>query len=104
MMINLNWTQLTAGTLVPILEPASDIDYTQDNWLMHIQEFLIRIRGKVFLKNAWCPTPTRDQDFMLMEDIDGLDLCRQERHIINNWQLFFQVSSCADISNASGEK
>jgi hypothetical protein len=56
------------------------------------------------IKHAWQPQLSRENDATLMESIADLNFSRSERKIINNWRLYFQVLTCADLATANGEK
>lgn len=104
MISNLNWTQLVAGTQQHILESSSPINYIQHNWLMHIREFLIKVRGTITIQDTWKPRVSREFDIMLMDRLTRMKLGNTEQRVINNWRIFFQVNSCADITNAAGDR
>jgi hypothetical protein len=104
MMINLNWTQMMAGTSTPILASVHLIDYIQHNWIMHIRQFLINISATIQIRNVWTPITARVGDYMLMDKLPSMDFSQRERGIINNWRLYFQVTSCSDITNAHGNQ
>lgn len=65
---------------------------------------MIRIQGKIKVKQAWTPQLSRDNDFMLMDSIHGMDYGLSDRKLINNWRLHFQVLSLSDITTAAGDR
>lgn len=105
MIINLNWTQLVAGTSTNILESLCPIEYILRNWIMHVHEFLIQIRGTISIKDIWIPQLAIEYDFMLMYRLPAMDFGKTDQRIINNWRMFYQVNSFSDITkNASGNR
>lgn len=104
MAINLDWTQLTAGTLTPILESDLPIRFMTDNWFLHLREFLITTGSTIYVKNAWKPILERKGDKTLMDAVLQLDMNPYKERYFKNWRLHFQVTTLADICNAAGKR
>jgi hypothetical protein len=104
MITNLNWTQLHAGIGKPILQCTNNIDYVQNNWFDEIRNFLIKNDTTITIQSNWIPTLTRQKDFFIMETINDIELSPINRQIINNWRLYYQVISIAEIVNNCGDQ
>jgi hypothetical protein len=64
--INLNYLQLAAGIIKPILESRIPLTYIDNNWMMHLCQLLNEINGQLEIQNIWIPQPQRSQDASLM--------------------------------------
>lgn len=104
MITNVNWTQLHTGSQTPFLESQQEFGYlTNTSWLLHLQSFLKEINGQVKLKDIWRLQLERENDTALMDDVNiNTKLKKCEKRIINNWRIYFQVSTLSDITNTDG--
>jgi ribonuclease HI len=104
MEIILNWTQLHSGLSTPILENKMDLGYLQSNWFTQLREFLLATNSKIIMRAKWLPTIKREGDFALMDRVSVMDLNHSSKIIFNNWRLYFQVETMADVANIEGNK
>jgi hypothetical protein len=58
--ININNIQLCSGIKNPIFSCRDDISYMDDNWLLHLRDYLLEINGTPQIKNTWLPTKQRE--------------------------------------------
>jgi hypothetical protein len=104
MINNLKWTQMQSGLMTPIMENFQYIDYIDEkNWFLHIREYIQKFNGKIVVLKAWSPTLIRENDFCIMDKIQQLELPKRNARIVNNWRMYFQVSSIANITNNTGD-
>jgi hypothetical protein len=103
-IINLNWTQLLAGTSKPIMSSKTPIQYITSTWFKEITEFLSFINASIKIPQCWTPTTKRENDVVIMDKVNKLQISNSNRNIFNNWRLFFQVDSIADITNNYGDR
>jgi hypothetical protein len=104
MEIILNWTQLHSGLSTPILENYSEIHYIQNNWFLQLREFLKSTNSKIIIRSKWLPTMKRQGDWAIMDMMNKLPISRAIKTIFNNWRLYFQVDTLADITTIEGNK
>ena len=102
MRCNLDWTQLYSGLDIPILESTDPLTYITDNWFLQLRNFLITINGTISIKNVWRPQLERNGDCILMKIFQKSGLPPASLRLVNNWRLYFQVSTLSDICNATG--
>jgi hypothetical protein len=100
-IININQLQLLSGLQTPILESTQHISYIDNNWLLHLRDFIIEIGGRLELPNLWQPELQRENDVFLMEKFIKLNLTPNELRLVNNWRLYFKVNCLSDICDAS---
>jgi hypothetical protein len=103
MQINLNWVQLHTGINTSFLMDTSHIDYIQDNWFIEIREFLLKCNANILIKNIWQPKSIRTHDKCIMNEINDFTTSKYERVTINNWRLYFQVTTIAELINYTGD-
>jgi hypothetical protein len=104
MITNLNWIQMHAGIGTPILKYTKNLDYIQANWFDEVRKFMVKNNTTITITLAWTPTLVREGDFFIMEKIEETQSTLAQRKIINNWRLFFQVTSIAEITNNCGDQ
>jgi hypothetical protein len=102
--INLNYLQLRAGIEKPILTCRDDLGYICPNWILHIRDYLIDINGSLDIKNVWIPIKQRQHDVILMQEFRLLGLSNSELRLVNNWRIFFQVSTLVELCNPEGNR
>lgn len=102
--INLNYIQLLSGIDTPIFESNADIRYIENNWILHLREYLNNINGNVIITNAWVPNKLRDNDANLMSTFIKLRLSNNELKLINNWRIYFKVNFLSERCNPEGNK
>lgn len=101
---NLNYIQLIAGIEEPIFESREDISYLEDNWILHLRDYLLEINGSLQIDDLWLPKKLRDNDVNLMKAFKNLQLTKSELRLINNWRIYFQVNYLSEICNPEGNK
>jgi hypothetical protein len=103
-LLNINLLQIHSSRTLPILESQERIEYTQENWLHGIQQFLQQTKQTLIIKNLWLPKINRINDHTIMQDdathIPSLITWK----CINNWRMYFQVTTITDIINFSGKR
>jgi hypothetical protein len=102
MKININWVQLHAGTSTPILESTQQLLYIEYNWFLSIKEFLNMINAKIEITNLWQPTPLREGDIILMDEVEKLDISIAKKRSFNCWRLFFRINNLSEMTNSQG--
>lgn len=55
MVYNINWIQMLAGISQPILHSKTPLLYIDNNWFMHIRDFLNTINGHIHIPTTWMP-------------------------------------------------
>jgi hypothetical protein len=104
MKVNLNWVQIHTGINTPFMLGKNHIDYIQDNWFIEICNFLMKCNASIRIKNIWRPQILRNLDKLIMTKINPNTVTKSQRMIINNWRMFFQVSSIAELINYAGDQ
>jgi hypothetical protein len=92
------------GIGTPLLESDQFIQCLQDNWFINIRDFLNQINAKICIRGLWQPTLARVDNRFVMELVDQLNLPKRIVTVVNNWRIYFQVLSLADITNAAGDR
>jgi hypothetical protein len=100
----INWTQKLCGTEQPILESTVPITWIKNNWFITIRDFLTKCNATIKIKHAWTPKLLREHDYVIMEKMLNLKLTQRDLTTANNWRLYFQVSTLAQITNYAGDK
>jgi hypothetical protein len=101
-IININNLQLCSGIEHPIFSCRDDISYLNNNWLLHLRDYLIEINGTLDIKNIWKPIKQRENDIILMNEFKSLGFSKSELKLINYWRIFFQVSTLAELCTPDG--
>jgi hypothetical protein len=99
----LNWVQIHSGQEVPILESKRDVQYIQDNWYTEVKKFLNRCNATIEIKSAWRPRKLQENDVIIMDHPELINITKQNKICLNNWRLFFQVNSIAEMTNYFGD-
>jgi ribonuclease HI len=102
--ININYLQLICGLEQPIFSSRDNIGYITGNWLSHLREYLLEINGTFIIKDLWTPTKLRENDIVLMTEFLSLGLNKAELRLINNWRIYFQVTTLAELCNPEGKR
>jgi hypothetical protein len=89
----LDWLQLHAGTSIAYLEAKSLNTYVQKNWFTPIQEFLMKIEGTITTKGRWTPPLLRQNDLVIMDEVNKLKITPTNIKTENNWRLYFNVNT-----------
>jgi hypothetical protein len=98
--ININLLQLCARIEQPLFLCHDDLKYLNNNWLLHLRDYLLQINGTLHVKNLWQPIKQRENDVILMSAFKNLDFTKLK--LINNWRIFFQVATLAELCNTEG--
>jgi hypothetical protein len=104
MRINLNWVQLHSGLKKPFFISNKYIDYIQENWFLEIRKFLIKCSVTINIKSIWVPQLIREGDRMIMKKLMDHTITKNQRVIINNWRMYFQVCNTAELINYYGNE
>jgi ribonuclease HI len=102
--ININYLQLLSGLEQPIFSTRDNIGYITNNWLIHLRNFLLEINGALHIKDLWQPTKLRQHDIVLMSEFVSLGFNTAELRLINNWRLYFRVTTLAELCNPEGTR
>jgi hypothetical protein len=103
-LINLNWTQLLSGLGTSILQDNQrTTNYITDNWFDQIREYNNYIGAKITIQNCWTPAKKRENDNIIMDIVTKLNMVKSKLQIFNNWRIYYQVDSIADVTNANGD-
>jgi hypothetical protein len=94
--ININYLQLLSGLEEPIFSTRANIGYIDDNWLLHLRNFIMEI-NTLQIKDLWKPIKLITNDVVLMSEFSSLGFSQNELRLINNWRLFFRVNTLAEI-------
>jgi hypothetical protein len=100
----LNWIQLHTGVEVGYLENQNPLLYIQNTWFTEVRRFLIKSNAKMKIKSTWAPKKLRQKDSMIMDYMESYNTIKQHQTTINNWRIYFQVNSIAELLNYSGNK
>jgi hypothetical protein len=100
----LNRTQMLCGILTPILECHKIIVFIKGNWFIALQAFLIGAQAKIKINNIWSPKLLRTNDYTIMDQMLNLHLTPRDFTTANNWRVYFNVSTIAQIANYSGTR
>jgi hypothetical protein len=100
--ININNIQLCSGIEKPIFSCRDDISYLNNNWLLHLRDYVLTINGTLNIKNTWLPIKQRKHDIILMSEFQTLGFSNSELKLINNCRLFFQVSTLVELCTPDG--
>jgi hypothetical protein len=104
MITNINWIQMHAGVGTPILKHTNNIDYIQDNWFDKVRKFMVKNNTAITIQSTWTPKLLREEDFFIMDKIGDVQVSPAQRKIINNWRLYYQITSIAEITNNCGDQ
>jgi hypothetical protein len=53
--INLNYLRLRPGVAEPVLETNTLLPYIDNNWILHLCQFLSEIHAKLVIQHIWVP-------------------------------------------------
>jgi hypothetical protein len=65
--INIDYLQLVAGQTEPILQSRAPITYKDQNWLLHMRDYLVEIDATMEINDLWKITYLRRNDKALMD-------------------------------------
>jgi hypothetical protein len=100
---NLNYLQSTAGITAPILESGTPLPYIDNNWILHLRQFLNEITAKLEINNIWLPKINCTQDIPLMTAFMKHTTIRAELRVLKNWRLYYKVIFFSEICYPSGK-
>jgi hypothetical protein len=69
----------------------------QKNWFTPIQNFLIKINSTLKTGKRWSPSLLRENDVVIMDEVEKLNLPIHRAKTFNNWRLYSNVSTIANI-------
>jgi hypothetical protein len=89
--INLNYLQLTAGIIEPILESCTPLPYIDNNWILRLRQFLNEINANLEINDIWLPQNQRTNDTPLTTGFMQKTTSRAELKVLNNWRMYYKV-------------
>jgi hypothetical protein len=101
--INLNYLQLTAGITEPILESSTPLVYIDNNWILHLRQFLNEINGKLEIQDIWLPKHHSSHDISIMTAFMAQHPTKAELRTLNNWRIYYRVIFYSEICFPSGK-
>jgi hypothetical protein len=105
LIININTIQLISGSLLPILEHNCNLNYLDDNWIMHLRTFIFEINASIQIDNVWKPQLQRENDVCLMDEFrTKTNLNQRQLTLLNYWRIYFQVIMLSDICEPGDEQ
>ena len=105
LMININTIQLISGSLLPILENNCNLNYLDDNWIMHLRTLIFEINALVKIENIWRPKIQRENDVCLMNMFRSkTNLTLRQLTLVNYWRIYYQVIMLSDICEPGDEQ
>jgi hypothetical protein len=100
--VDLNWLQMCCGISENILNTNKLLPYIDANWFISIKDFLNITNATIEIKNLWKPNLKRENDKIVMDEINKLCMTKQELQIFNNWRIFFKITTIAELCNQPG--
>jgi hypothetical protein len=100
---NLDYAQITAGVLAPLLEtPKTKYAHLINPWLDSHHVFLDECDAKIIITKAWRPMLLRHNNQLLMDAILTKGASTGETRLVNQCRLFLQFQRLSDIYNGAG--
>ena len=104
LMININTIQLISGSYLPILENNCNLNYLDDNWIMHLRTFVFEINASVKIENIWRPMLQKENDICLMDIFcTHTNFTSRQLTLVNYWRIYYQVIFLSDICEPGDE-
>jgi hypothetical protein len=104
MKMNINYLQLIVGLEEPVLTNHTEISYVEENWLLHLREYLSKINARLAIQGFWTMKPQRVRDINIMETFLKQRVKRCDLVVLNNWRIFFQVNYFSEMCSATGNR
>jgi hypothetical protein len=89
--INIDYLQLVIGQAEPMFQSRKPINYIDQNWLLHLRNYLVEIDATMEVNGLWKIIYLHQNDKALMDLAINRDATPRELRTFNNWGLFFQV-------------
>jgi hypothetical protein len=89
-IMNINHIQLQAGIGQAIFMPNCNISYVPMNWLLHIRQFLWRIKATLDIQDFWLPNIKCQHGQFIMEAFVVTKASKSELVILNNWRIYYK--------------
>jgi hypothetical protein len=91
--------------LLPILENNCNLNYLDDNWIMHLRTFIFEINASVKIEKIWRPKIQRENDVSLMDMFRSkTNLTLRQLTLVNYWRIYYQVIMLSDICEPGDEQ
>ncbi len=103
-LIDLSYIQVLVGSSKRFLNLSYNIyNYcTESGWLISIWQLLSEINLKIAIRQAYVPSPLRENDIALMDYIVTLNVSNKILKRINRCRVHLQVIFLSDICSADG--
>jgi hypothetical protein len=88
--INIDYLQLVIGQTGPMFQSRKPINYIDQNWLLHLRNYLVEIDATIESKWPVEDYPSSPKFKALMDLAINCDATPRELRTFNNWRLFFQ--------------
>jgi hypothetical protein len=88
--INLNYLQLTAGITEPMLESQTPLLYINNNWILHLLQFLSEINAKLEINDIWLLKLQSSQDIPLITALMEKTTVCAELRVLNKLEAILQ--------------
>jgi hypothetical protein len=100
------WTQLAGGISHPILtDTSTNLPHLKVRWISSLRTFLNGIDAKIELDKDQVPLPQRQYNEHIMDKILCPDAFSDaDINIINNYRLYLQAVTIADLTTACGTR
>jgi len=104
LLIALSYLQLISGATKPILQQDINqyLQWIKKFWMTSIWSFLSRTQLKLHIPGAWCPTPPRRHNIVLMDHFLCLKFSPGDMTKLNCCRLYLQVIYLSNIATADG--
>jgi len=94
--------QIQAGIPISVLEYTAPLPWKPQCWIANLQESLHNIQGQIVLESPWTILALRQNDTHIMLDLQQARYSIKQLKILNNCQLFLQVTTLTEITNHAG--
>ena len=101
--IQLQWLQVLAGTMTPILESHRLIPYLPTCWMQTLHQKLVTENIQLKLAKVWTPSPRREEDQVIMDYVIH-HLPIKMWGAINQCRIFLQAIVFSDITTFDGSE
>lgn len=101
--ITLDWMQLTAGTTWSLLQhPSRQVPHLDDKWINSLRQGMKQAKAHITLHSLYTVQLQRRNDSSIMDTALTHGLTRKEIQCLNNWRIYLQAETLADLTDASG--
>jgi hypothetical protein len=105
LMIYLHWTQVLAGTSIPILDNRRSLPHITDPWITMVLKFLNLTNSGIDIQGMRITPLRQEQDCHIMDHIiNSARWTAQEIEILNYWRLYLRIETISDMTDGSGTR